>query len=135
VNLSITPYYHNLYITAISLYFLMDDNEIIRGDKDISALFMGKQVTVTSKEWGKRDLTPKRGTVTGLEPRMYLNLVQNGTGGHIVFCGAAEGIVKIEDGQGKVLYENRDVEEAYKYRQNDENKRNALREKGVFYQP
>ena len=113
----------------------MDAKEIIRDDKDISVLLMGTEVTVTSKVWGERELRRRRGRVVGLEPRMYLNLLQNGSGGHIVFCGVAEGIVKIEDSDGRTLYENGDVEAAYSYRQKSDSQRDDLREKGVFYHP
>ena len=104
-------------------------------DKDISTLFMRQEVIITSKVWGERELTRRRGKVVGLEPRMSLNLVQNGAGGHIVFCGAAEGIVRIEDSSVRILYENGDVEEAYRFRQNTELQRDDLRKKGVFYKP
>ena len=64
-----------------------------------------------------------------------LNFLQGGVSFPIVFCGPEEGIVRIEDQDRRVLYENSAVQEAYTRRQNTELQRDELREKGVFYRP
>jgi hypothetical protein len=108
-------------------------------NKDITDRFIGQTVTVVMKKWGEEKLLEETGRVESFEPRKYLNFLEQEIeglqiGGHIAFCGLGNAIHIIKDKEGKILYRNDSVLEAYKRSYVEEEKtRQELREKGVFY--
>lgn len=99
---------------------------------EIAQTWIGLEVKVRSKPCFNGNLVERSGKIGEMNPRMWLNLA-SGDVGHIIFCGSGEGIYTIEDMNGRTLYKNNVVLEAYKGRPlREETARDALRIQGVF---
>lgn len=102
-------------------------------DQDITAKLVGKHVTIISVDLFKEAIA-REGIISAIKPGRTLTLSHVPGGGMIVFAGMSESIYNIVDDNGKELYRNEAVLNAYKGKfLEKDSARDALREQGVFY--
>jgi hypothetical protein len=79
----------------------------------ITQVLVGQDVTITVLRRGSADLALS-GTIESIDPQRWVSLSgATPQAGHIVFCGAFDGIERIVNSTGRVLYENLAVREEY----------------------